>query len=101
MDIIRTIPNLRVISMSEWVDREKAAEALKDDYVFAYKPTGAYLAAENWNLDAARKDLEDMLEKTKGCVEEIHHNACSTCRNRPERIHEWVRMAMELVEEYA
>ena len=101
MDIIRTVPNLRVISMSEWVDREKAAEELKDDYVFAYKPTGSYLAAESWNLEAAQRDLEDLLEKTRGCVVEIHHNACSTCRNQPERIFDWVQMAMRLVEEYA
>lgn len=100
MDVIRAIPNLRVISMSEWVDREKAAEELKGDFVFAYKPTGSYLAAENWNLEAARRDLEDLLEKAKGCVVEIHHNACSTCRNQPRRIHEWVEMAMKLVNEH-
>ena len=101
MDIIRTVPNLRVISMSEWVDREEAAEELKKDFVFAYKPTGSYLAAESWNLEAARDDLRDVLEKTKECAVEIHHNACSTCRNEPERIYDWVRMAMQLVEEYA
>jgi len=87
--------------MSEWVDREKAAEELKDDYVFAYKPTGSYLAAESWDLEATRRDLEDLLEKTRGCVVEIHHNACSTCRKQPGRIFDWVQMAMQLVEQYA
>jgi hypothetical protein len=87
--------------MSEWVDRERAAEELKKDYVFAYKPTGTYFAAESWNLDTVREDLEDLLQKTRNCVVEIHHNACSTCRNQPERIFQWVDMAMELAEKYA
>jgi len=100
MDIIKTIPNIRIVSMSEWVNREKAAEELKDDYVFAYKPTGTYFASETWDLDAARKDLEDLLQKTRGCVVEIHHNSCSTCRNQPERIFQWVDMAMKLAEKY-
>jgi hypothetical protein len=101
MNFIRTIPNIRIISMSEWVDRDRAAEELKDDYVFAYKPTGTYFAAESWNLETARKDLEDLLIKTRDCVVEIHHNACSTCRNQPERIIQWVDMAMDLAEQYA
>jgi len=99
MDSVRTIPNARVISMSEWVDREKAAEELKKDFVFAYKPTGSYLAAETWDVEAARRDLADLLEKTRGCVVEIHHNSCSTCRGEPHRIQEWARMAMDLVEQ--
>ncbi len=101
MDLVRTIPNLRVISMSEWVNRDKAAEVLAKDYVFAYKPTGAWFAADTWDLEAARGDLEDLLKKTRNCVVEIHHNACSTCRNQPERIQEWVDMAMELCGAYA
>ncbi len=101
MDFVRAIPNIRIVSMSEWIDREKAAEELKDDYVFAYKPTGTHFASDIWDLDVERKDLEDLLQKTKDCVVEIHHNAASTCRNQPERISQWVDMAMKLAEKYA
>jgi hypothetical protein len=101
MDIISTIPKLRLISISEWNDRETASELLGKDYVFAYKPTGVYFAENSWDIEAARADMEDLFKKTRNNVLEIHHNACSTCRNQPQRIIDWVDMTMELATEYA
>jgi hypothetical protein len=101
MDIISTIPKLRLISISEWNDRETASKLLGKDYVFAYKPTGVYFAENSWDIEAARADMEDLFKKTRNNVLEVHHNACSTCRNQPQRIIDWVDMTMELATEYA
>lgn len=101
MDIISTIPNLRLISVSEWNDRDRASELLGKDYVFAYKPTGVYFAEDSWDKDSAYRDMKDLFEKTRRNVVEVHHNACSTCRNEPQRIIDWVNMTMELAAKYA
>lgn len=101
MDIISTIPNLRLISISEWNNLERASELLGKDYVFAYKPTGVYFAEDSWDMESARTDMNDLFEKTRNNVVEVHHNACSTCRNEPQRIIDWVDMTMELALEFA
>ncbi|MCD6385386.1 hypothetical protein J7M23_06370, partial [Candidatus Sumerlaeota bacterium] len=83
MDFVKKIPRLRRVSMSQWVDREKAAAELGDKYIYSFKPTGNHLFYAEWNPDAVRADLRDVLEKTKGCVVELVNNSVSTCRGEP------------------
>lgn len=94
--ILKSIPNLRKISVSPWADREEAAANIGNKYVVSLKPNPAILAAENWNLDAARQELEEDLEKTKNCAVEVIMKDISTCRRQPHRLWEWADMAMEL-----
>ncbi len=102
LDIIkRNIPRLRRVSMSPWVDIEEGAKGLEDKYIFSYKPNPAVIAAENWNPDYVRSYLQGVLEKTKGCIVEIIMKDTHTCRNRPERMWEWVKIAEEVAEEFA
>lgn len=98
--ILKSIPNLRKISMSPWIDVEKAVENMGDNYVFSYKPNPAMVATVEWNPDLARKNLEDVLEKARGCHVEIVLKDISTVRYEPQRLWEWEKLAMELVEKY-
>ena len=98
--ILESIPNLRKISISPWADREEAAANIGNKYVLSLKPNPAILAAENWNLDAARRELEEDLEKTKGCAVEVIMKDISTCRRQPHRLWEWAEMAMKVTERY-
>jgi len=94
--ILKSIPNLRKISISPWADREEAAANIGNKYVLSLKPNPAILAAENWNPDAARQELEEDLEKTKGCAVEVIMKDISTCRRQPHRLWEWEEMAMKV-----
>ena len=98
--LLKSIPNLRKISMSPWIDVEKAVENVGDNYVFSYKSNPAIVATVEWNPELARKNLEEVLEKTKGCHVEVILKDISTVRYEPQRLWEWEKMAMELVEEY-
>ena len=100
MDILRKIPRLRRISMSTWIDIDKAVEQVGRDYIFSYKPNPAVFSWDVWDADQARKELRDVLEKTKGCVVELIMKDVTTCRNEPHRIWEWCKLAVELAEEY-
>jgi hypothetical protein len=101
INIIRSIPNLRRISMSPWVDPERGAQELKKDYIFSYKPNPAIIGMETWNVDLARKILKDALDKSRGCIVEVIMKDLHNCRKEPWRMWEWVKMAKQLAEEYA
>jgi hypothetical protein len=69
--------------------------------VFSYKPNPARLGGETWDPDAVRAGLREVCEKTRGCAIEIIMKDLHTCRNQPQRMWDWVRIASELAEEFA
>jgi len=101
MDILRRIPRLRKISMSCWVDLDRAVRNVGRDFVISYKPNPAYLAEHRWRPEAMRDELRTALEKTRGCHVEIILKDISTVRYQPQRLWEWAAMASELVSEQA
>jgi len=102
VDILKkNIPRLRKISISAWVDFDKAVENVGDEIVFAWKPSPAVLAASVWDPEAVRKDMEEKLEKAKNCIVDIHLKDISTVRYQPQRLWEWAQIAAQLTEKYA
>ncbi len=101
MDILRRIPNLRKVSISPWVNLDRAVEAVGPDYVLSRKPSPAVLAEDTWRPEAARHDLEQFLEKARGCSVEIIMKDISTVRYQPQRLWEWEKIAIETAERSA
>ena len=101
IQILRKIPNLRKISISPWADKEEAAQNIGNDYVISLKPSPAIFAADVWDPEEARKQLLADLEKTRGCVVEVIMKDISTCRNHPQRLWEWAKIAQEVTEQFA
>ena len=97
LDILKSIPNLRKISMSPWANVEKMVENSHGRYVLSYKPNPAIFIVDHWDPNTARKDLQLILEKTKGCVLEIIMKDISTLRYQPQRLWEWSSSIMDLV----
>jgi hypothetical protein len=100
VEILRRIPRLRKVSMSPWVDVERAAANAGTDFVISYKPNPAILAENEWRPDLARKTLRNALERLQGCHVEVIMKDISTVRYEPRRLWEWEQIAMELVEAY-
>jgi len=99
--ILKKIPNLRKISISPWADLNQAVQNIGNQYVLSLKPSPAIFAVDDWDLDEARRQLVSSLEKTKGCSVEVIMKDISTCRNEPQRLWDWAKMAQEVTEEYA
>jgi hypothetical protein len=99
IDIIRRVPNVRKISMSPWVDVEKGAERIGTDFVFSRKPSPALLAGDAWQPEAVERDLRDTQERCArhSCPVEFILKDISTVRYRPQRLWEWVDVAMGVV----
>ena len=97
VDILRRIPRLRRISMSPFVNIEQGAAAIGQDFIYSAKPNPAVLASNSWHPDLARRDLAELLEKTRGLHLEIILKDIHTTRGEPKRLWDWARMAMEMV----
>ena len=101
VDIVnRNIPRLQKISMSAWIDFDKAVENVRDEIVFAWKPNPAVFAAPVWDPEVVRKDMEEKLEKAKNCIVEMHMKDISTVRYEPQRLWEWAQIAAEVTRKY-
>jgi hypothetical protein len=101
MHVVRQIKNLRRVSMSPWVDIERAAAAVGKDYVYTHKPNPAIVSMEQWHPDLAREQLVDMFERTRENILEVNLQDLHTLRGEPGRLTEWTQMALELAEQYA
>jgi hypothetical protein len=99
IDIIRNLPHVRKISMSPWVDEERGAEQIGQDFVFSRKPNPAFLAWDEWEPEAVEQDLRDTQEKCNryGCPFEFILKDISTVCYQPQRLWEWVDIAMKVV----
>lgn len=97
VDILKRIPNLRKVSLSPWVDTDRAVKLMGSDYVLSRKPNPAVFAEDNWRPQQARADLDDFLSKANGLSIEIIMKDISTVRYHPERLWEWEKIAMEAV----
>lgn len=97
---VRMIPNVRKVSMSPWADQIKGAQAMGGDFVFSRKPNPAFLAWDDFNLPMVREDLETTRDicKAYGCPLEIILKDISTVRYDPQRLFDWARVAMEVVQ---
>jgi hypothetical protein len=98
MEILRRIPNLRKISMNYRINPERAAAACGGDYVFSYKPNPACFAVDSWSPEKVRAELSRVLACTRGGHVELVLKDISTVANRPDRLWEWAKIAMEMVE---
>jgi len=99
MQEVRKIKNLRKVSMSPWVNRERGAYEIGKDYVYSCKPNPAYLASIQFDENLIKNDLMEIKEicRKNGCPLEIILKDISTVNNDPSRLWKWAKIAMETV----
>jgi hypothetical protein len=102
IDILRrNIPRLRRISMSPFIDFDRAVRNMRDEFIFAWKPNPAIFAGDEWARDHIRADMVEKMEKARGCVIEIIMKDISTVRYHPQRLWEWATIATEVAADFA
>lgn len=98
IDVLKSIPNLRKISMSPWANVEQLLERTNGQYVLSYKPNPAVFAVSTWKPQQARADLIEAMNKAKGSSVEVIMKDISTVQYEPQRLWEWAEMAMDVVQ---
>lgn len=98
LDVLEALPNVRKISCSPWSDPEHFASVLNNRYIMSNKPNPAFVGSGD--LDASKKEMENVIRaaKTHGKRLEMILKDNSTVHYHPERLWEFSRMALELVQ---
>jgi len=95
IDLMKRIPNLRKISMSPWINVERASNLLSNKYVFSYKPNPAIFAQGSWDPQNVRYEIKSFLAKTRDCQVEIIMKDISTVQHQPRRLWDWAEIVMQ------
>jgi len=99
IDILRGIPNLRKISVSPWCNSEKVINDIGTDYIISRKPSPSIFAESTWSPEGAEAELMDFMEKTeRKCHVELIMKDISTVKYQPQRLWDWEKIAMKVVE---
>ena len=96
IDILKSIPNLRKISMSPWADVEQMVERTNGQYVLSHKPNPAIFVSATWSPRQIKENLVEVLDKTKDNAVEIIMKDISTVEYEPQRLWEWAQIAMDV-----
>jgi hypothetical protein len=96
---IRSLPNTRKVSVSEWCDVVVAAENLGPDFVYSYRAAGVHFMRQPWDRDGAHREISAVLDATRGCPVEIVLNIGGTLGgdDPPGKLAEWCQMVRELL----
>lgn len=97
-ETVKQIPRLRRVSASPWADKAAMAKALGRDYIISAKPMPTPLSRPVLREDNVRKELQQLLEETKGCQLEIIMKDNHTLGNNPSNLTRWVEIAREEIE---
>ena len=96
-DVVRSIPNLRRVTVSPWSDPESMAEILDKNYVYCRKINPAYMATSVMDEESARAELRNTFRATKkrGCPVEVMLRDVMTLSWNPGNAINWTRIARE------
>ncbi|QZY54207.1 hypothetical protein [Crassaminicella profunda] len=97
-DIVKSVSNLRRVSVSPWANKEVMSEKLTDQYIYSLKPSPSPLAVTKMNEDVVRKEIRDALKITKNNIVEMIMKDNHTVGNNPNNVIRWVEIAREEIE---
>ena len=102
LDLVATIPNIRKVSCSPWNNVYAFSERLNKKLILSNKPNPAYIGADSVNYSVIKNDLQktcDAARRNNLNVEFILKDI-STVHYDIERLSNWSKIAMDIVENY-
>lgn len=101
-DDVKTLPNLRKVSVSPWCDEIFMGEALRgSSIIYSRKPSPNYVGVgTDLDEDAYAKHLADTLKAARGCELEIIHRDIYTLNGRPEKAGQAVKIIRREIDRF-
>lgn len=93
IDFIKSIPNLRSVSVSPWCNEVILAKECAGKYVYSRKPAPSAISAHTVDYAALSKDLENTIKIAGNCNLEIVMKDLHTVSGDIMRTKRWVDMA--------
>jgi hypothetical protein len=92
IEMLRAIPNLRLISVAPTADVARCAEQIKDDYVFSWRPNPTDMVCYGWDESRIRSIINEGCASAKDCHLVIHLKDIETVEGDPTRLRRWVEL---------
>lgn len=101
-DDIKTLPNLKKVSVSPWCDEEFMAQQLRSSgIIYHRKPSPNYLGVgSNLDEEAFRKHIEKTVKTAEGCKLEICQRDVYTINNDINKVKRYVEIIRETIDKY-
>lgn len=101
-DTIKTLPNLKKVSISPWCDEDFMAEQLKNSgIIYHRKPDPTLLGVGSClDEDAVRKHFEKTLKTAKGCKAEFAQRDVYTVGGDMNKVKRYVELIRECTDKY-
>jgi hypothetical protein len=100
IDMLRQIPNLRIIAVTPLADIAKCAERIGADYVISWRPNPTDMVCADFNPERIRRIIRHGLEVSKGCRIHIHLKDVETVQGETDRLARWVRIVRDIADDY-
>jgi hypothetical protein len=101
IDILRQIPNLRVIAVTPRADVRRCAEQIGRDYVLSWRPNPADMVCCQFDEQLIRRTIRSGLQACRGCHVHVRLKDIETVQDDPHRLARWVQIVREVAEEVA
>jgi len=99
IDMLRQVPNLRIIAVAPRADVRLCAEQIGRDYVLSWRPSPADMVCCQFDEAQIRRIIREGLEASRGCFTHIHLKDIETVQGDPDRLRRWVKIVREVAEE--
>jgi hypothetical protein len=101
IDMLRQVPNLRMVAVTPRADVARCAEQIGTDYVVSWRPNPADMVCCQFDEDLIRRTVRDAMEACKGCHVTIHLKDVETVQGEPDRLRRWVQIVRSISDDYA
>jgi len=95
IDMLRTVPNLRIIAVAPRADVARCAEQIRGDYVFSWRPNPTDMVCCGYDEGRVRRIISEGLKAAKGCRVHIHLKDIETVEGDYDRLKRWVRVVRD------
>jgi hypothetical protein len=101
IDMLRQVPNLRIIAVTPRADVRQCAEQIGSDYVMSWRPNPADMICCQFDEALIRRIIRSGLDASRGCRVHIHLKDIETVQGQPDRLERWVRIVREVADDVA
>jgi hypothetical protein len=99
VDILRQIPNLRIIACTPTADPKRMAEQIGTDYIISYRPNPTNMVCGAFDEGKIRCLLRKDLTNMRGTHMQINLKDIETVDGELSRLKRWTQIARETIDE--
>jgi len=101
IDLLRKIPNLRMIAVTPRADLRRCVEQIGTDYVISWRPNPTDVICYGFDETRIRQIIRQAIETARGCHLQINLKDVETVEGEPDRLARFTRIVREVIEQCA